>query len=155
MIDIQLVTAMAVRTALVLFALVVGLRVGGRRHIGELNLYDLLLVLLIANAVQNSMTKGSGSLAVSVGSCSVLIVLGWFAGKIESRFPLLERRLMGSPTVLVYNGGFIERNMRREQVDPDAVMMNVRQIGLRSLGDVRLAVLEMDGSISVVPRDKD
>lgn len=153
--DFSLVTAMAVRTALVLLALVAGLRLGGRRHLGELNLYDLLLVLLIANAVQNSMTTGSGSLAVAIVSCSVLIVMGWFAGKLDAWFPRLERRLMGSPTVLVYNGGFIERNMRREQVDPDTVMMNVRQIGLRSLQEVRLAVLEMDGSISVVPREKD
>lgn len=155
MIDFGLVTAMALRTALVLLTLVIGLRIGGRRHIGELNLYDLLLVLMIANAVQNSMTKGSGSLAVSVVSISVLIVLGWLVGALTARHPMLERKLMGDPAVLVYNGGFIERNMRHEQVDPGDVMMNVRQAGLKGLEQVRLAVLEMDGSISVVPKDTD
>lgn len=144
-------TAIAARTALVLLALVVGVRVSGKRHIGELNVYDLVLVLVVASAVQNAMTKANSRVTVALVSAGTLMLLGWLVAKADTRWPGLERRVMGAPTVVVQNGRLNRRNIRREGVTEEEVLAAAREQGLADLADVRLAVLELDGAISVVP----
>ena len=146
--------ASAARTTIVLLALVVGVRIFGKRQIGEMNTQDVLLILIMANAVQNAMTKGSGQLLVAIVSAGALILLGWIIATALYRWPALEPRLMGSPTVIVHNGQLIRHNLRDERLTIDEVLAAVRKQGLADLDDVKIAFLEMDGSISVVPRDR-
>lgn len=147
------VTEIVARTAIVLLALVVGVRLFGERHTGELNLYDILMILIMSNAVQNSMTKGIGPLSVALASSGTLLVLGWLTGKLIARHPKLEKRFMGSPLVVVHEGQMLWQNLRHEGITEGEVMMEVRKQGLADLADVKLAVLEMDGSVSVVPKE--
>jgi|SRR5581483_9535400 len=147
--------AVAVRTAVVVFALLVGLRLTGKRQAGEANLSDLLLALMMANAVQNAMTKGDGHLGVALVSAGTLIFLGWLAATLLSRHPGWERWAVGGPTVIVENGRVFRRTARREGVTDQELMAAVRDQGLADVADVKLAVLECDGSFSVIPRDRD
>ena len=151
--EFALLTAVAVRTAIVLVALVAGVRLSGKRHIGELNVYDLMLVLVVGNAVQNAMTKTNSQLSVALVSAGTLMVLGWLAARLTARWPGLELRMLAAPTVVVQDGRLIRRNIRHEGITRDEVLTAVREQGLADLADVKLAVLEMDGSISVVPND--
>ncbi|HEX5438554.1 MAG TPA: YetF domain-containing protein [Gemmatimonadaceae bacterium] len=150
---LEFLTVIAVRTIIVLVVLTAGIRISGRRRIGELNLYDLVLVLVIANAVQNAMTKSSGRITVGLVAAGTLLVIGWLVAKAIGRWPMLEGRLMGTPTVVVQSGRLIHRNMRHEGVTENEVMAAARQQGLARLHDVKLAVLEPDGFISVVPAE--
>jgi uncharacterized membrane protein YcaP (DUF421 family) len=148
-----MLAAIAVRTAIVLLALVVGVRVFGRRHAGEMNVYDLLLVLMTANAVQNAMTKANGHLAVALVSAGALLALGWLCGALTARRPALQARLLGSPTILVHDGRLVWPNLKREELTEREVMTELRKRGLTELDAVKLAVLEIDGSLSVVPKE--
>jgi uncharacterized membrane protein YcaP (DUF421 family) len=144
-------TAIAVRTAIVLLVLIVGVRVSGKRHIGELNVYDLLLVLVAANAVQNAMTKAHSEVTVALVSAGTLMAIGWVVARADARWPALEGRLVGTPTVLAQHGQVNRRNLRREGVTEGELLAAAREQGVADLAGVELAVLELDGEISVVP----
>lgn len=147
-----LLLGVAVRTAIVLVASFAGFRLIGRRRIGEGRLHDILLVLLLANGVQNAMTTGSGSLWVALVSSGTLLTGAWAFGKASARSAKVERAIGGSPTLLVHDGKVIRQNLRRERVTIDEVMASVRKQGLAAMSDVKLGVLEPNGSISIVRR---
>ncbi len=141
------------RAAIVYGAVLVGLRLGGKREIGQMTVFDLVVILLIANAVQNAMTGPDVSVTGGLVAAGVLLTLNYTLGVARERVPFLRRAVEGEPTLLVNGGKFLERNLRREGIDPDLVMMAMREHGVAELKDVKLAVLETDGSISVVPVD--
>ncbi|HET9016138.1 MAG TPA: YetF domain-containing protein [Thermomicrobiaceae bacterium] len=143
--------ALAVRTAIVLGVLIVGVRIFGKRLTGELRTIDILVVLAAANAVQNSMTMSDGHLTVSLVAGGTLIVLGRFVGNLLRARPGWMRSRRGGPVVLVSDGRVFERNLRREGVTDEDLRGAMRQIGLTDVANVRLAVLEETGGISVVP----
>lgn len=146
--------AMAVRTAIVVLFLVAGIRILGKREVGGLNIIDLVMVLLLGNAIQNAITSGSGSLAVGLVSAGVLLVLDRSLGIVFVRRPWLQQRLFGDPTVLATDGRLDRRAMRHEGVDEDDVLAAMRDLGLDDLSKVRLAVLEADGTISIIPDER-
>jgi uncharacterized membrane protein YcaP (DUF421 family) len=143
----------AVRTAVVVIALVAGLRVVGRRDVGGLNIIDLVLVLLLGNAVQNAITSGSGALAVGLVSAATLLLLDHVLGIVFVREPWLEGRLFGEPVVIASNGRLDTWAMRREGIEEDEVLAAAREQGVADLSQVRLAVLEDDGTISIIPKE--
>jgi uncharacterized membrane protein YcaP (DUF421 family) len=152
--DFGMLAAVAVRTGIVLVVLLVGLRLTGKRQAGEMNVRDIMLVMMIANAVQNGMTKGDGRLAVALVSSGTLILVGWIIATLLGRRPGLNRLVSGGPTVLVENGRAYRAAMRREGVSDTALMAAVRDMGLTDVAEVRLAVLESDGEINVIPRER-
>lgn len=150
-IDAGLLLAIAVRSAIVLGTLLFAFRVLGKRGTGEMNLSDLLLVLLIANAVQNAMTKGSSHLTVAIASAATLLVVGSVTNRLAVRHRAFGAVLWGEPTVLVESGRLIEQTMRSENISRDELLAAARRHGVESIEKIRLAVLEVDGAISVVP----
>ena len=144
--------AIALRTLIVLVFLVVGLRMIGKRQIGQMNIYDLVLVMLLANAVQNAMTQGSGYILVGVVSSSALFLTGWALSKLFVLSPSIEKYVVGNSTLLVNDGRMISSHMKRESVTEDELMAMLRQHGLETVDKVQMAVLEVDGSISVIPK---
>ncbi len=143
--------SIALRTAIVFVLLVLGVRLTGKRQTGEMNLHDLLMIMILANAVQNAMTAGNPHLSVAIIAASTLILLGWLLAVAVGRHPSWQTWIMGAPTVLVQDGQMLPKNMRREGVSEAELMTAVREQGLAELARVKLAVLEIDGEISVVP----
>ena len=143
----------AVRSAVVLLFLIAGLRVMGKRQIGQMNIFDLVLVMALANAVQNAMTMGKGELSVGIVSAGILIVIGRILTAAFLRRPHLEERWVGTPTVIISDGQLHRDHMRREHITEDEVMAALRAHGVCDQLDARLVVLEVDGTLSVVPRD--
>lgn len=146
-------SAIAVRTVLVLVFLLIGLRLLGKRSIGGLNLVDLLLVLLLGNAVQNAITNGSGDLWVGIVAAGVLLVIDRWVGILFVRHPILESRFFGKPVILAFDGKLNLLSMRHEEISEGELMTAVHEQGLSDLSEVRLAMLEDDGSISIVPKE--
>src|SRR5439155_1531992 len=100
-------STIAARSALVLLFLVAGLRLMGKRQISQMNLYDLVLVMALANGVQNAMTAGRGELSVGIVSAGTLILIGRWVTGLFVRHPRLEERLIGTPTVIIHDGQLV------------------------------------------------
>jgi uncharacterized membrane protein YcaP (DUF421 family) len=146
-------STIAARTAIVLLFLVVGLRLMGKRQIGQMNIYDLVLVMALANGVQNAMTAGRGELSIGIVSAGTLILIGRWLTSAFVRHPRLEERLIGTPTVIINDGQLVRDHMRREHITEEQVQTALRQHGLEKPEEARMAVLEVDGTLSVVPRE--
>ena len=139
------------RTLVVYLALLVGLRLAGKRELGQMTPFDLVLVLVISNAVQNAMVGPDTSLTAGLAAAFTLLLANWTANRIGLKWPWLQRKMIGSPTLLISHGQFVEDNMRREGLEPDEVLMAMREHGVADVADVEMAVLEIDGTISIVP----
>ncbi len=139
------------RTVLVYLAILIGLRLAGKREIGQMNVFDLVLLLLIANAVQNAMVGPDTSLIGGVLAAFVLLALNAVVAQLRLRSPGLRRWVEGTPTLLVLRGEVISEHMRREGLDLETLEAALREHGLADVSQVEMAVLEIDGSISVVP----
>ncbi len=141
----------AVRAAVVYVAVFGGLRLLGKREIGQMTPFDLVMMLLLANAVQNAMVGPDASLQGGLLAAGVLLSLNALVSLARVRSPFLGRLFEGHPTVLVEHGTLVIGSLRRQGLDEEDVVMAIREHGLPGLKDVDLAVLETDGSISVVP----
>jgi uncharacterized membrane protein YcaP (DUF421 family) len=148
-------TTIAVRTAIVMFILIGGLRLFGKRQIGQMNIYDLAMVMALANAVQNAMTNGSGNLMAGIVSAGTLVLLGTLLTLIFVRLPKLEDRLVGTPTLLINDGQLLHDRMRRECVTEAQLKQVMHEHGLTDPSQVMIAMLEVDGTISIVPKAAD
>jgi uncharacterized membrane protein YcaP (DUF421 family) len=141
----------AARTAVVYVGVLVGLRFAGKRELGQMTVFDLVVVLLIANAVQNAMTGPDFSVQGGLIAAGVLLVLNRLVTLARLHSESWGRLLEGTPSVLVQEGQFLEPRLRKEGLERSQIEMAMREHGIASIKDVQLAVLETDGSISVVP----
>ncbi len=150
----QFLPAIALRTFIVVIALVLGLKLMGKRQLGQMNIYDLVLIMLLANAGQNAMTQASGYILPGLVSSAVLFLSGWTITKAFAASPELEKRIVGSSVLLLNDGAILKENLKKEKVTFDEVMAAIRQHGLEHVNQVQMAVLETDGTISVIPKSK-
>jgi uncharacterized membrane protein YcaP (DUF421 family) len=141
------------RAGIVYFAILIGLRLGGKREIGQMTAFDLAVILLIANAVQNAMVGTDVSVTGGIVAAGVLFALNYVVGVARERLPWLRVFLEGRPTVVIQDGKLIEANMEREGIDQGMVEMALREHGVAHVTDVELAMMETDGSISVVAKE--
>ena len=141
------------RTAVVYVVVLVLLRLGGKRELGQMSAVDLVVILVIANAVQNAMTGGDNSLVGGILAASTLVGMNLLVGRVAHRIPLLEHLFASEPTLLLDDGKVLDRHLERENVTREEVEMAAREHGIDDLAKVRAAILERDGSISIIPRD--
>ena len=141
----------AVRSAVVYVALFVALRVMGKRELGQMTVFDLVVILLIANAVQNAMVGADVSLEGGILAALVLLGVNRLVVLLHMQRGIWGRLIEGTPTVLVEDGQVIASHLKREGLGKEEIEMAIREHGVATLDEVRLAVLEVDGSISVVP----
>lgn len=141
----------ALRTFVVYVVLLLLVRLAGKREIGQMTAFDVVVIMLVANAVQNAMVGPDNSLIGGLAAAVVLIGVNYGVASLGIRSGLFKRALRGHPTLLVSRGQFVTPNLQREEIDPDDVVMAMREHGVESLEQVKLAVLETDGSISIVP----
>jgi uncharacterized membrane protein YcaP (DUF421 family) len=153
MFPINLSTAIEIllRTAAVYLVILVGLRLAGKREIGQLTVFDLVVLLLISNAVQNAMVGPDTSLVGGLLAAVVLLLVNALVARLRYKSPRLRHWLEGTPTLLALHGEVISANLRREGIDEDILSAALREHGIVDISGVEMAVLETDGSISVVP----
>jgi uncharacterized membrane protein YcaP (DUF421 family) len=143
----------AVKTLIVFVVVGVALRLLGKREASQLNVYDLAMLMALANAVQNAMTAGKGNLPVGLVTSSTVVLAAWALTRLMVRSPAAERLITGSPTILVHNGRVLTDRLRHERVTREDLDAALRGYGLSSPSQIRTAVLEVDGSITIVPRE--
>ena len=141
------------RSLVVYVAVLVGLRLGGRRELGQLTPFDLVLVLLVANAVQNAMVGSDTTLVGGLVAAATLFAVNAVVARLRLRIPALRHLVQGSPVVLVQRGEWLDSALRTEGLSRDDVLAALREHGeVADVSHVELAVLETDGTVSVVPR---
>ncbi len=143
----------AVRTAIVYLFLVVILRIAGRREVGQMSILDLVVILIIANGVQNAMVGENTTLAGGLISATTLVILDRLLNTVTRRNATLGRILEGEPVLLISGGRILPSALGRASIDRAELDAALRAHGVATVHDVSLAVLETDGSISVIPRD--
>ncbi len=142
-----------VRVSVIYLALLILLRLGGKRQVGQLTSFDLVLLLVISNAVQNAMVGPDTSL--TGGLLAALILVVWEQGLsfLTTRSRKLERLLEGRAEVLVHHGRIYEDVLRKQQLSHEDLQAALRHAGCFDLKEVEFAVLETNGSISVKRRE--
>jgi uncharacterized membrane protein YcaP (DUF421 family) len=145
----------AIRTAIVYLFLVVALRLAGKREVGQLSILDLVVLLVIADAVQNAMVGENTSLAGGLIAAGTLVLLDRLLKVAVDRSSRVRGVIQGEPRMLVRDGNVLEKALRDEGIERVELDAAVRAHGLVAVRDVALAVLETDGSISIVPRSRD
>ena len=145
----------AAKTALIYLFLVAGLRLLGKRELGQMNIYDLVLIIVLANAVQNAMVGDDNSLVGGLIAATVLLVMNRLFALALSRSAKLEKVMVGEASLILNDGVPIEDRMRRDGVTKEQLMAALREHSLERLEDAHMCILEVDGSISVVPKTAD
>jgi len=143
------------RAAAVYMVLLVLIRLSGKRTMGQFTPFDMMLIVLLGSAVQNSLLGEDTSLLGGLLLAATLIVINWCVAFVTSRSLRAERLVEGVPTVLARDGQLFRSVLKREMVSEDDFNEALRQNGEMTLTDVRIALLETNGTISVVKRDSD
>ena len=147
--------AIVLRTTAIYLVILVGLRLAGKREVGQMTVFDLVVLLLIANAVQNAMVGPDTSLTGGILAAAVLLVVNMLIAQLRLRWPRLRRLVEGTPTILISHGEVVTSHLRREGIDEETLEAALREHGVTEISAVEMAVLEIDGSISVIPSGKE
>jgi uncharacterized membrane protein YcaP (DUF421 family) len=139
------------RAALTYLFLLALLRITGKRQVGQLAPFDLILLLILSNAVQNAMNGGDNSFTAGVVSAATLVALNGLVGWATYRSKWLEGLIEGRPRVLIHNGRLLEGVLRAERMTRHELMAALRRAGCDAIEQVHTAVLENNGQISVTP----
>ncbi len=140
------------RTAVVYIAVLGLLRIGGKRELGQMSPADFVVILIIANAVQNAMNGGDVSLVSGIVSAATLVAMNYGLGTLGRRVPFLGHLFLQEPRLLLQDGKIIPEALDREHVEVVELEMAAREHGVADLIDVAAAILEIDGSISIIPK---
>jgi len=139
-----------IRAVVIYVALLVALRLFGKREVGQFTLYDLVFILLVANALQPAITGPDTSVVGGIVLIVALVGTNYLVGKLDN-MPRFHRLFTPAPAVIVKDGRYLVDVMKREGVDQEEVEMSMREHGIQDMKEVQLAVLEPDGTISIVP----
>jgi uncharacterized membrane protein YcaP (DUF421 family) len=142
------------RGIIVYVFLIVLLRFTGKRQIGQMAPFDLVLLLVLSNAVQNAMNGGDNSITGGLISAVTLVGVNWLVGLLTYKSRRMEALVEGRPEVLVHNGKIFEKALQHTKVTRRELLSALREAGCIDFEDVRAAMLETDGTISVIPKAK-
>ena len=140
--------------AIVVYAVLLGMiRLSGKRTMGQFTAFDMLLIVLLGNAVQNALLGADTSMAGGLLLAATLMSLNWLVGFATARSTRIERMLEGEPVVLARNGHVYRDVLRRELVSRDDFAKSMREAGCSDISLVHLALLETNGHITILLRD--
>ena len=142
------------RTAIIYCVVLLGVRLSGKREVGQMTPFDLTLLLLISNSVQNAMTGPDNSLVGGMVAALTLLVMNYFIAEVSGTNRRFRKLIEGQPTLLVHQGQLVVPHMAKEHISMDELERALREHGINSYHDVALAVLEVDGSISCLKYDE-
>jgi uncharacterized membrane protein YcaP (DUF421 family) len=143
---------LVLRTIVVFVFLMVLMRVIGRRELSSLQPFDLILLIVLGDAVQQSLTQDDYSLTGGLLVVGTFAVLQVFVSWVGYRFPKARPILEGDPLIVIQDGEPIERNLKRERLTLDELAEAARQEGIAHLADVKWAVLETTGKLSFIQK---
>ncbi len=133
--------------------IIIALRIFGKKELAQLSVFDLVFILLISNAVQNAMVGSDSSLTGGLIAAGSLFIVNYLFKYVAYKFPRFGKIVAGGPLMLIYHGRLERDNMIKAKVSLDETEEAVREHGVKSINEVDLAVLEMDGNISILSNE--
>jgi uncharacterized membrane protein YcaP (DUF421 family) len=133
--------------------IIVAIRLFGKKELAQLSVIDLVFILLISNAVQNAMVLGDNSLVGGMIAAGTLFVVNYILKYLQYRFPKFSRALQGDAIMLVYKGVVLESHLRIAKITTNELLEAIREHGVGDVSEVDLAILEVDGNISVLSHE--
>ena len=130
--------------------IIIAIRVSGRKELAQLSVIDLVFILLISNAVQNAMVGNNTSLEGGLVAAGALFIVNFVLKLLMYRFSRFSRLIQGSEIMLIYNGVINRENLKKAKLSMEEIEEAVREHGVADIKEVNLAVLEVDGNISVL-----
>ncbi len=140
-------------TVTVYLFIVIAIRLFGKTEISQLSVTDLVFIMLISNAVQNAMVGPDNSLSGGLVAAAALFAVNYFFKLCLYRFPKFGHIVQGESVMLIYKGKINRKNMQKTRLSMDELLEAVREHGVSKISEVDLAVLEVDGNISVLSDD--
>ena len=135
--------------------MVIAVRVFGKNQLSQLNAGDVILLLLISNAVQNAMVGPNNTLIGGIVAALVLFVANFIVKKFIFKSKFVKELIEDQPYILVKDGKIFPDVLKKVQISQDEILESVHEHGIENISDVKLAILEVDGNISVMSIDKD
>lgn len=142
-----------IRSAAVYFFMVIALRIFGKKELSQLNTFDVILILLISNSVQNAMVGPDTSLWGGLAAATVLFVINFALKKVMFKSRFLNDILADKPEILLHSGKPDFKALARLDISDDELKEAMREHGVEHYSDVKLAMLEPDGNISIISGD--
>jgi uncharacterized membrane protein YcaP (DUF421 family) len=133
--------------------IVIAIRLFGKKELSQLSIIDLVFILLISNAVQNAMVGSNTTLPGGLVAASALFIVNYILKLVIFYFPNLGKAIQGKEILLVYKGKINEENMRKARFSMDELLEAIREHGVASIDKIDLAILEVDGNISVLSNE--
>lgn len=143
----------AARTTVIYLLVLAGVRLSGKREVGQMTPFDLTLLLLLSNSVQNAMTGPDTSLVGGMVAATVLLVLNYLIANLSGANRRFRKFIQGQPSMLIHDGQVIESHMAKEHVSMDELERAMREHGIADYHQVAIGVLEVDGSMSFLKYD--
>lgn len=138
-----------VRVVVVYIFILVALRLAGKRQIGQMSATDLVALLLISNAVQNSMNGGDNSLIAGILLAAVLVLMSWLISVVTFHSRRASLIIEGTPSLLIRKGHVILPHLKKERIRVEELRSMLRKQGIHRFEDVHLAILEADGTLTI------
>jgi len=132
---------------------ILAIRFFGKKELSQLSVIDLVFVLLISNSVQNAMVGSDSTLLGGLVAAATLFIVNYIFKQFMYHFPKFSRLIQGESVLLIYKGKPIRENITKSMLTMDELMEAIREHGVRAIEDVDLAILEVDGNISVLSND--
>lgn len=143
-----------IRSAAVYLFMVIALRIFGKKELSQLNTADVILILLISNAVQNAMVGNNTTLLGGIAAATVLFTINFTLKKLMYRFKKFSDFMLEKPEILIHNGTLDFKILSKLNITSDELKEAMREHGVEYFADVKLAMLEIDGNISIITGDK-
>jgi len=140
------------RSAVIYLFILLAFRFTGKRQVGQLTPFDLVVLLIISNVVQNAVIGNDNSLGGGMIGAVTILALNWIVVEISYRFKPARRLLEGQPALLIHNGKILQETLKNERITLEDLQAALRRSGVAEVGQVRYAVLEENGQISVIPK---
>ncbi len=141
------------RSLIVYFFLLFMLRLLGKREVAQMTVFDLVVLLMLSNVLQNAMIGPDNSVTGGLIGATAILVANWLMGRLVFKSKRIGRAVEGVPVLLIHHGQFIEPNLRRESISKEDVLSTLRTQGFFHLHEVRAAVLEPSGKLSVMKEE--
>jgi uncharacterized membrane protein YcaP (DUF421 family) len=143
-----------IRSASVYLFMLIALRIFGKKELSQLNTADVILILLISNSVQNAMVGSDISLLGGLAAASVLFAINYTLKKLMYKFPKFSDFMQEKPEVLIHDGKMDFKALSKLNITNDELKEAIREHGVEHFSDVKLAMLEIDGNISIISGNK-
>lgn len=143
-----------IRSAAVYLFMVIALRVFGKKELSQLNTADVILILLISNSVQNAMVGNNTTLWGGLAAATILFAINFILKKLMFKYKKLNDFMLQKPQILIHNGNLDFKTLSELDITSDELKEAIREHGIEHFTDVKLAILEIDGNISIISGDK-